>query len=102
MRGEVKDKFEWGGCSHNVEFGDAFAKKFTSARETARDIHARINLHNNRAGRLVGLMLRFLECIPVSLAYSGFNFIYTMFTVKYKYKTLNYDSFSFHLKDIGT
>ncbi|XP_045178964.2 protein Wnt-10b-like [Mercenaria mercenaria] len=53
MQGEVRDKFEWGGCSHNVEFGDNFARKFTRARETARDIHARINLHNNRAGRLV-------------------------------------------------
>lgn len=52
MQGEVKEKFEWGGCSHNVEFGIKYAKRFTNARENARDIHARINLHNNRAGRL--------------------------------------------------
>ncbi|KAL4217417.1 Protein Wnt-10a [Mactra antiquata] len=53
MQGQVKDKFEWGGCSHNVEFGENFARKFTRARESGRDIHARINLHNNRAGRIV-------------------------------------------------
>ena len=53
MQGEVRDRFEWGGCSHNVEFGVKYAKRFTNARERGRDIHARINLHNNRAGRLV-------------------------------------------------
>ncbi|XP_052814977.1 protein Wnt-10a-like [Mya arenaria] len=51
--GQIKDNFEWGGCSHNVEFGDRFAKKFTIARDRARDIHGRINHHNNRAGRMV-------------------------------------------------
>ena len=56
LQGEVKEKFEWGGCSHNVEFGIKYAKRFTNARENARDIHARINLHNNRAGRLVSFM----------------------------------------------
>ena len=66
LQGEVKEKFEWGGCSHNVEFGIKYAKRFTNARENARDIHARINLHNNRAGRLVSFMKCSLyQCIGV-------------------------------------
>lgn len=54
QQGKVRSKFEWGGCSHNVDFGENFAKKFLDAKEKrSRDIHAKINLHNNRAGRLV-------------------------------------------------
>ncbi|GAB1610753.1 protein Wnt-10b-like [Argonauta hians] len=44
--------WEWGGCSHNIEFGDQFAQKFLDAKDTAKDIQAQINLHNHRAGRL--------------------------------------------------
>ncbi|KAL3854683.1 hypothetical protein ACJMK2_013941 [Sinanodonta woodiana] len=52
MQGQIHDKFEWGGCSHNVEFGEDFAHKFMDAKENAGDIHAKINLHNNKVGRL--------------------------------------------------
>ena len=45
--------FEWGGCSHNVDFGEQYARKFLDSKEIARDIHSQINLHNNKAGRLV-------------------------------------------------
>ncbi|XP_059141096.1 protein Wnt-10b-like [Physella acuta] len=45
-------KFEWGGCSHNIEFGAKYAMKFMDYKEDARDIHSQINIHNNRAGRL--------------------------------------------------
>ncbi|KAL5006171.1 hypothetical protein ScPMuIL_017329 [Solemya velum] len=50
--GKVQQKWEWGGCSHNVQYGEQFAHKFLDAKEKAKDIHAKINLHNNRAGRL--------------------------------------------------
>ncbi|XP_076453436.1 protein Wnt-10a-like isoform X2 [Babylonia areolata] len=50
--GGVGEAFEWGGCSHNVDFGERYAKRFLDYKEEARDIHSQINLHNNRAGRL--------------------------------------------------
>ncbi|XP_067002610.2 protein Wnt-10a [Anabrus simplex] len=44
--------WKWGGCSHNMDYGVQFSKAFLDPREKAGDIQARINLHNNQAGRL--------------------------------------------------
>lgn len=47
-------RWKWGGCSHNTDFGIEFSKMFLDRREkAARDIHSQINLHNNKAGRMV-------------------------------------------------
>ncbi|XP_041374904.1 protein Wnt-10a-like isoform X2 [Gigantopelta aegis] len=57
-----RKKFEWGGCSHNVDFGEQYAKKFLDSKEMARDIHSQINLHNNKAGRLAVIRHVTKEC----------------------------------------
>ncbi|GLG97882.1 Protein Wnt-1 [Gryllus bimaculatus] len=44
--------WKWGGCSHNMDYGLKFSKMFLDSRERAGDMQARVNLHNNQAGRL--------------------------------------------------
>lgn len=58
-KGSAKDSkghFDWGGCSDNIDYGIKFARAFVDAKERkGKDARALMNLHNNRAGRKVGV-----------------------------------------------
>lgn len=60
-KGSAKDSkghFDWGGCSDNIDYGIKFARAFVDAKERkGKDARALMNLHNNRAGRKVGVHL---------------------------------------------
>lgn len=47
-------KWQWGGCSEDVNYGIQFARKFIDIQENNRTDAGLMNLHNNEAGRRVG------------------------------------------------
>ena len=55
---QANDGFEWGGCSDDLKFGRNVSTSFIDGQEsfiTRRRIVRMVNLHNNEAGRQVGL-----------------------------------------------
>uniref|UniRef100_A0A8D8M4Z4 Protein Wnt n=1 Tax=Cacopsylla melanoneura TaxID=428564 RepID=A0A8D8M4Z4_9HEMI len=62
-------KFKWAGCSHNLDFGIQFSKRFLDSRErNGVDLQSQVNLHNNRVGRLMlrELMVEKCKCHGMS------------------------------------
>uniref|UniRef100_A0A914X7Z0 Protein Wnt n=1 Tax=Plectus sambesii TaxID=2011161 RepID=A0A914X7Z0_9BILA len=73
MRGPNNEKWSWGGCSDNVDYGIKFAKQFLDRFEkdqfhAAKQVNHLMNLHNNMVGResIVKLMRRQCRCHGVS------------------------------------
>ena len=52
---ETDREFMWGGCSHNVQFGEKFTKEFVDVGENTLKDSGLMNLWNNNAGRRVRL-----------------------------------------------
>lgn len=50
---ETRGTFTWGGCSHNVAFGERFAGEFLDEHENDLAADGLMNLWNNKAGRRV-------------------------------------------------
>ncbi|XP_078493036.1 wnt signaling ligand [Ciona intestinalis] len=49
---DQRGRFEWAGCSDDVQFGMSVAKIFVNTKDNAlHDARAIMNVHNNRAGR---------------------------------------------------
>lgn len=69
--GSSKDssgKFDWTGCSDNIDFGVKIARQFIDAKESSsRDARGLMNLHNNSAGRRVGAIHRVSYCTRKSM-----------------------------------
>lgn len=54
-----EEGWKWGGCSADIRYGIGFAKVFVDAREIKQNARTLMNLHNNEAGRKVGISLIF-------------------------------------------
>ena len=63
---ELASDWVWGGCGDNVDYGYKFSVVFVDAREREKNYPRHsgplgrmlMNLHNNEAGRRVGILLR--------------------------------------------
>ena len=49
--------WKWGGCSADIKHGLRLARKFMDAREISQNARSLMNLHNNRAGRKVCILI---------------------------------------------
>jgi hypothetical protein len=65
---ETSGQFMWGGCSHNVKFGEKFSREFVDSKESSELDQGLMNLWNNGAGRkaIRGTMKLLCKCHGVS------------------------------------
>ncbi|XP_037080983.1 protein Wnt-4-like [Pollicipes pollicipes] len=61
-------RWEWGGCSEDVDFGRMFSKEFVDSNEERNSAEGQMNLHNNEAGRRIikKSLVRLCKCHGVS------------------------------------
>lgn len=61
-------KWQWGGCSEDINYGVQFSRKFIDNDENSRSEVGLMNLHNNEAGRraLRSRMQRICKCHGMS------------------------------------
>ncbi|CAD7076966.1 unnamed protein product [Hermetia illucens] len=61
-------KWQWGGCSEDINYGVGFSRRFTDAQESNSSAAGLMNLHNNEAGRraLRARMQRVCKCHGMS------------------------------------
>ena len=57
----MTEDWNWGGCSDNAKFGHKFSRKFVDILEKGKDFRYMLNLHNNEAGRVVCITLRYIH-----------------------------------------
>ncbi|KAG4071536.1 hypothetical protein HA402_011690 [Bradysia odoriphaga] len=61
-------KWQWGGCSEDINYGVTFSRKFIDSQESNTSIAGLMNLHNNEAGRraIRSRMQRVCKCHGMS------------------------------------
>lgn len=50
-------KWQWGGCSEDINYGVMFSRKFIDTQENNMSVEGLLNLHNNEAGRRVSIIV---------------------------------------------
>lgn len=55
-RDEMKQNWEWGGCSYGVQFGIVTSRKLLTRSATSRSPLRKLEKHNLKAGRLVRIL----------------------------------------------
>lgn len=55
ITGKIRGKWNWGGCSDDIQYGSMFSRLFLDSQEDNATAGGLMNLHNNEAGRRVSI-----------------------------------------------